>query len=90
MTEQQIQEKAKELVHKFYKELDDNDCYVRDGDCSIEFKDTRVVAKQCALILCDEVISLCDKWDVLKIGEPFRETSERATWQKIKQTINTL
>lgn len=52
---------AKELVEKVYNCLKDNDCYVKDSDCSIDFDETKEVAKLLAIDKVGGMIEILDK-----------------------------
>jgi hypothetical protein len=74
-------EKAKELVDKFRKEFD----WV-ESDYAIDlYRDTR----QCALIVVDEIIELCE-FDVIYDVLNQRYMDKLNYWDEVRQEINKL
>lgn len=84
-------EKAKELIDKFYKELEDNDCYVTRAGFGTDFEYTRIAAKQCALIAVDmqiELLTTLLKYDELKNN--FFLVDGINDLEQVKQSINNI
>ena len=71
------QEKAKELVGRFYYMLPNNGSHTGINNVESRYKE----AKQCALIAVDEMINSTN-WNSLKDGLDY--------WQEVKQEIQNL
>lgn len=79
MTEQEIQEKAKALVERFYEQ----------GDRNLLKSETHInwdCAKQCAIICVDEILKTVPQ----KENEIFGISKGMDYWEKIKQAIEKL
>ncbi len=81
------EQKAKELVDKFYNSLNDEGCQYKDSDCSIDWDETRNAAKVLALIAVDTTIGAIGDMEDPTMFISGEWTDAGDFWQSVNKEI---